>query len=100
MKKRIKDTLKERLEAVQAGKSRQHFHLMADIGWISDPNGFAVHDGTVHIFHQYTPAADRGLSKSWGHYTTKDWKHFIDEGTLMVPDCRLDIWPERVPSGQ
>lgn len=90
MKKRIKDTLKERLEAVQAGKSRQHFHLMADIGWISDPNGFAVHDGTVHIFHQYTPAADRGLSKSWGHYTTKDWKHFIDEGTLMVPDCRLD----------
>lgn len=90
MKNKIKDVLKERLETVQAGKSRQNFHLMADIGWISDPNGFAVHDGTVHIFHQYTPAADRGLSKSWGHYTTKDWKHFTDEGTLMVPDCWLD----------
>lgn len=90
MKDRIKDALKDRLQAVSSDPDRLKYHLMADIGWISDPNGLVEHNGIVHIFHQYTPAEDLGLHKAWGHYTTKDWKHYTDEGTLMVPDQPLD----------
>lgn len=90
MKKEIQKTLEERLPAVLQGSYRQKYHLMADIGWISDPNGLCQHDGVIHIFHQYTPAADRGLEKSWGHYVTKDYRHFADLGTLMVPDSDID----------
>ncbi|WP_349814619.1 hypothetical protein [Faecalibaculum rodentium] len=44
------------------------------------PNGLCQHNGLYHIFHQYTPAQDLGLHKSWGHYVTRDWKHFADPG--------------------
>ena len=90
MKTEIQAALQSRLDETSAAKGRQKFHLMADIGWISDPNGLCDHEGTIHICHQYTPAADLGLSKSWGHYTTTDWVHYIDQGTLMVPDQPID----------
>ncbi|MEY8308233.1 glycoside hydrolase family 32 protein [Erysipelotrichaceae bacterium 51-3] len=90
MKTEIQAALQSRLDETSAAKGRQKFHLMADIGWISDPNGLCDHNGTIHICHQYTPAADLGLSKSWGHYTTRDWIHYIDQGTLMVPDQPID----------
>lgn len=90
MKTKIHAALKQRLSETSAKPNRQKFHLMADIGWISDPNGLCQHDGIYHICHQYTPAADLGLSKSWGHYTTKDWIHYVDQGTLMVPDTPID----------
>ncbi|WP_302607245.1 hypothetical protein [Faecalibaculum rodentium] len=54
------------------------------------PNGLCQHNGLYHIFHQYTPAQDLGLHKSWGHYVTRDWKHFADPGTLMCPDSEID----------
>ena len=90
MKKAIQNALHDRLPAVLAGQYRQTWHLMADIGWISDPNGLCQHNGLYHIFHQYTPAQDLGLHKSWGHYVTRDWKHFADLGTLMCPDSEID----------
>lgn len=39
MKKAIQNALHDRLPAVLAGQYRQTWHLMADIGWISDPTG-------------------------------------------------------------
>lgn len=90
MKEQIRETLDERLPEMKKAKDRQTYHLMADIGWISDPNGLSYHDGWYHVFHQYTPAEDRGLSKSWGHWRTKDWKHFEDLGTTMCPDSWMD----------
>lgn len=90
MKQEIKKIVEERLEPTCSSPFRQTYHIMADIGWISDPNGLCQHNGIYHIFHQYTPAQDQGLSKAWGHYTTKDWIHYIDEGCLMVPDQWLD----------
>lgn len=90
MKNKIKETVLCRMGRVNDSAFRQSYHLMADIGWISDPNGFCVHNGVVHIFHQYTPAEDLKLHKSWGHWTTTDWHHFKDEGTLMCPDSWMD----------
>ncbi|WP_353057640.1 hypothetical protein [Ileibacterium valens] len=63
MKDKRKETLKDRLKAVSSDPDRLKYHLMADIGWISDPNGLVEHNGLVHIFHQYTPAEDLGLQK-------------------------------------
>lgn len=90
MKEQIKKTVQTRLKQVSSSPFRQTYHLMADIGWISDPNGLCLHNGTIHIFHQYTPAKDLKLWKSWGHWTTKDWKTFQDEGCLMTPDSWMD----------
>lgn len=90
MKNKIKETIQERLQTVQASADHPRYHLAADIGWISDPNGLCEHNGEVHLFHQYTPADDKGLNKSWGHWTTKDWVRFTDEGTLMTPDSWMD----------
>lgn len=90
MKRKITEALNTKMNAVHAGANRQKLHLMADIGWISDPNGLARLNGTTHIFHQYTPDKANGLEKSWGHYTTKDYIHYIDEGTLMCPDKPFD----------
>lgn len=90
MKDRIKEVLRQRLPEVLASADRPQIHLCADIGWISDPNGLCVHNGITHIFHQYTPAEDLGLHKSWGHYTTEDWIHFKDLGPFMCPDQPID----------
>lgn len=64
MKSEIKKTLKDRLEAVHASKWYPSYHISADIGWISDPNGLSFHNGLYHIFHQYTLADDLNLSKA------------------------------------
>lgn len=90
MKKQIIETVKERIKHVNESQYRESYHIMADIGWISDPNGLSCNDGMYHIFFQYTPAADRGLSKSWGHYTTKDFHHFTDKGPAMTPESWMD----------
>ncbi len=90
MKEKIQNALKDRLTAVSSGIYRQKYHLMADIGWISDPNGLCEHQGIYHIFHQYTPAEDLGLHKCWGHYITRDFHRYADLGMLMCPDSEID----------
>lgn len=92
MKTKIRRVLKERLQkrADHPPVHRQKIHLMADTGWISDPNGLCQFHGENHIFHQYTPDEKNGLWKSWGHWTTPDWIHFTDQGTLMTPEAPFD----------
>lgn len=92
MKTEIRQLLRERLQKREATpqKYRQKIHLMADTGWISDPNGLCQLNGENHIFHQYTPDEKSRLWKSWGHWTTPDWIHYTDQGTLMTPEAPFD----------
>ncbi|MBQ0064924.1 MAG: glycoside hydrolase family 32 protein [Firmicutes bacterium] len=61
------------------------YHLMPPGGWLNDPNGLCQMDDTIHIFYQYAYNPNGGL-KHWGHYTTKDYVNYKDEGITLYPD--------------
>lgn len=69
---------------------RLQFHLMPKTGWLNDPNGLCQHNGTYHIYYQYTPFEPTGELKLWGHYRTKDFVHYEDDGPVLFPDSDLD----------
>ena len=31
---------------------RHSYHLMPEIGWCNDPNGFCFYEGEIHLFYQ------------------------------------------------
>lgn len=37
-------------DIVKNGKMRQHYHFMAQTGWINDPNGLIYYKGKYHFF--------------------------------------------------
>lgn len=77
-------------EAVAKDPMRLQFHLMPKTGWLNDPNGLCQFCGTYHIYYQYTPFEPTGELKLWGHYTTKDFVSFVDEGPVLFPDSEFD----------
>ena len=77
-------------EAVAKDPMRLKFHLMPKTGWLNDPNGLCQFCGTYHIYYQYTPFEPTGELKLWGHYTTKDFVSFVDEGPVLFPDSEFD----------
>ncbi|EKN69743.1 sucrose-6-phosphate hydrolase [Neobacillus bataviensis LMG 21833] len=57
---------------------RMNYHLMPEIGWMNDPNGFIFYQGHYHLFYQYHPYDSVWGPMHWGHAITKDlisWEH-------------------------
>ncbi|WP_165211226.1 glycoside hydrolase family 32 protein [Streptococcus tangpeifui] len=77
-------------EKVNKDPNRLAFHLMPPTGWLNDPNGLFQHQGRNHIYFQYTPFKASWGIKSWGHYTTKDWIHYVEEEPFLFPDIADD----------
>ncbi|MGN0159272.1 MAG: glycoside hydrolase family 32 protein [Brotaphodocola sp.] len=75
---------------VEQDPRRLHFHLMPKTGWMNDPNGLCQKDGVYHIYYQYTPFETTGELKLWGHYRTRDFIHYEDDGPVLFPDSDLD----------
>lgn len=75
---------------VNSDPYRLRFHLMPPTGWLNDPNGLCVFQGTTHIYHQYSPFTALWGMKTWGHYTTKDWIHFTECEPFLFPDIQED----------
>ncbi len=73
-----------------ADPRRLRFHLMPKTGWMNDPNGLCQLDGIYHIYYQYTPFEPTGELKLWGHYTTRDFIHYEDDGPVLFPDSDMD----------
>lgn len=40
----------ENMQKVAAEKYRCHFHLMAPVGWLNDPNGLSYFGDRYHVF--------------------------------------------------
>lgn len=52
---------------------RPQFHFTAERGWINDPHGITVHDGSYHTFYQYVPdSTEWAPSCHWGHASGPD----------------------------
>lgn len=69
---------------------RLHYHLMPPTGWLNDPNGLCQMQDTYHIYYQYSPNDVDGKTKLWGHYSTKDFLHFIEHEPVLYEDDRRD----------
>lgn len=74
----------------KANDYRLKYHLMPIRGWLNDPNGLCEHNGTYHIYYQYSSDALGNNTKCWGHYTTKDFVHYKNEDIALYPDTELD----------
>ncbi len=73
-----------------ADPRRLRFHLMPETGWLNDPNGLCQFEGVYHIYYQYTPFEPTGELKLWGHYMTKDFIHYENDGPVLFPDTDMD----------
>lgn len=57
---------------VKHGSMRQHYHFMAQTGWINDPNGLIYFKGKYHFFFQYNPYYGFWDNMHWGHAVSDD----------------------------
>lgn len=67
-------------------KERNHFHLMPEVGWMNDPNGFSVYQGEYHLFYQYFPYDVKWGPMHWGHAKSKDLIKWEYIPVAMAPD--------------
>ncbi|MDQ0576641.1 glycoside hydrolase family 32 protein [Agromyces albus] len=64
---------------------RSRFHFVSPGGWLNDPNGVGQWDGIYHLFYQYNPDAPRHGQIHWGHATSADLVHWVDEPIALEP---------------
>lgn len=91
LKKLVKMVEKLESEKVNNDYWRLNFHLMPPVGWLNDPNGLCEFNGEYHIFYQYSPFDEKGGLKLWGHYTSKDFINYKNNGTRVFADQPYDI---------
>ncbi|BCS82174.1 glycoside hydrolase family 32 protein [Anaerocellum diazotrophicum] len=70
---------------------RLKYHMMPEIGWMNDPNGFIYYKGEYHLFYQYYPYDSKWGTPYWGHAKSKDliiWEHMP---IALAPDMYYDV---------
>ncbi|WP_338540718.1 glycoside hydrolase family 32 protein [Paenibacillus tundrae] len=70
---------------------RLGYHLMPQVGWMNDPNGFIYFNGAYHLFYQFYPYAPVWGPMHWGHAVSSDlvtWEH---QPVALAPDRTYDI---------
>lgn len=66
------------------------FHVTPPVGWMNDPNGFSVFQGTIHLFYQYHPYRDSWGPMHWGHCISKDFVKWKELPVALAPDMDYD----------
>ncbi len=67
-------------------KYRHKFHLMPEVGWMNDPNGFIFYNGHYHLFFQYYPYEPKWGPMHWGHAKSKDLIRWTHLPVALAPD--------------
>ncbi|TMN21538.1 sucrose-6-phosphate hydrolase [Lentibacillus cibarius] len=82
--------MKDHQEHVTADPYRLHYHLMAPVGLLNDPNGFVFFQGRYHLFFQWNPFETNHGKKFWGHYISDDLIHWKLTTPALAPDQWYD----------
>ena len=80
----------ERYGAFIKDDERPAFHYTAKIGWLNDPNGFSMHNGKYHLFHQYHPYSNQWGPMHWGHAVSDDMLRWEYLPAAIGPDEKYD----------
>ncbi|WP_432507389.1 glycoside hydrolase family 32 protein [Kineococcus arenarius] len=60
-------------------------HVRPPRGWVNDPNGVALIDGTYHVFFQHNPDDPLHDAIRWGHASSHDLLHWSEEPIALAP---------------
>ncbi|OJT04982.1 Invertase [Trametes pubescens] len=72
----VRDSISYRIH--ETDLARQHF--------MNDPNGmFLDGNGTYHLYYQYNPTATVAGNQHWGHATSRDLYHWINQPIAIFP---------------
>ncbi len=87
---RAQREIDEKKDIVKMGKMRQHYHFMAQTGWLNDPNGLIFYKGKYHFFFQYNPYYGLWDYMHWGHAVSDDLLHWEYLPLALAPSERYD----------
>jgi fructan beta-fructosidase len=71
---------------------RPQIHYTPSSNWINDPNGLVYLDGTYHMFYQYNPSGNEWGNMSWGHATSTDLIHWVEQTVALTRDDLGDVF--------
>ena len=65
---------------------RPQIHFSPKAHWMNDPNGMVYYKGVYHMFFQYYPDSTVWGPMHWGHATSKDLIHWLEQPIALYPD--------------
>ncbi|EJF60595.1 hypothetical protein DICSQDRAFT_171036 [Dichomitus squalens LYAD-421 SS1] len=73
---------------------RPQVHFSPPSGFMNDPNGLHIDEnGIYHLYYQYNPTCLTGGNQHWGHATSQDLYHWVDQPiAISPPDPNSLIW--------
>ena len=88
--RRAQKEIEEKKDIIKKGKMRQHYHFMAQTGWLNDPNGLIYYKDRYHYFYQLNPYYGHWDYMHWGHAVSKDLVHWEYLPVALAPSEEYD----------